>query len=138
MRRQDPDRDRSNIQAHYDLGNDFFEHFLDPTMMYSAAIFPTWDAPLEAASREKLDRLCRLLDLRPGEHVVEIGTGWGGFAVHAAQEYGVRVTTTTISSEQYAYARERVARAGLSDRVTVLNDDYRDLGAPTTSWRRSR
>jgi cyclopropane-fatty-acyl-phospholipid synthase len=127
LRRQDKHRDRSNIQAHYDLGNDFFEHFLDPTMMYSAAVFPTWDAPLEDASKEKLDRLCRLLDLRADEEVVEIGTGWGGFAVHAARHYGARVTTTTISAEQHAYATERVAREGLSDRITVLHDDYRDL-----------
>jgi len=127
LRRQDRDRDRTNIRAHYDLGNDFFEHFLDPTMMYSAAVFPSWDAPLEDASREKLDRLCRLLDLRADEQVVEIGTGWGGFAVHAAREYGARVTTTTISAEQHAYATERVAREGLADRVTVLHDDYRDL-----------
>jgi len=127
LRRQDKHRDRTNIQAHYDLGNDFFEHFLDPTMMYSAAVFPTWDAPLEDASREKLDRLCRLLDLRAGERVVEIGTGWGGFAVHAARHHGALVTTTTISAEQHAYAVERVAREGLSDRITVLHDDYRDL-----------
>jgi cyclopropane-fatty-acyl-phospholipid synthase len=127
LRRQDKHRDRTNIQAHYDLGNDFFEHFLDPTMMYSAAVFPTWDAPLEDASREKLERLCRLLDLRAGERVVEIGTGWGGFAVHAARHHGALVTTTTISAEQHAYAVERVAREGLSDRITVLHDDYRDL-----------
>ena len=127
LRRQDKRRDRTNIRAHYDLGNDFFEHFLDPTMMYSAAVFPTWDAPLEDASKEKLDRLCRMLDLRPDERVVEIGTGWGGFAVHAARHYGARVTTTTISAEQHAYATERVAREGLSDRITVLHDDYRDL-----------
>ncbi|HEY6532881.1 MAG TPA: cyclopropane-fatty-acyl-phospholipid synthase family protein [Acidimicrobiales bacterium] len=127
LRRQDRHRDRTNIRAHYDLGNDFFEHFLDPTMMYSAAVFPTWDAPLEEASQEKLDRLCRLLDLRPDDRVVEIGTGWGGFAVHAARRYGARVTTTTISAEQHAYAVERVEREGLADRVTVLHDDYRDL-----------
>jgi cyclopropane-fatty-acyl-phospholipid synthase len=127
LRRQDKGRDRTNIRAHYDLGNDFFEHFLDPTMMYSAAVFPTWDAPLEQASVEKLDRLCRMLDLRAGERVVEIGTGWGGFAVHAAREYGARVTTTTISAEQHAYATERVAREGLAGQVTVLHDDYRDL-----------
>jgi cyclopropane-fatty-acyl-phospholipid synthase len=127
LRRQDKRRDRTNIRSHYDLGNDFFEHFLDPTMMYSAAVFPTWDAPLEDASKEKLDRLCRLLDLRPDERVVEIGTGWGGFAVHAARHYGARVTTTTISAEQHAYATERVTREGLSDRITVLHDDYRDL-----------
>jgi len=127
LRRQDKHRDRTNIRAHYDLGNDFFEHFLDPTMMYSAAVFPTWDAPLEDASKEKLERLCRLLDLRSGERVIEIGTGWGGFAVHAARHHGVHVTTTTISAEQHAYSTERIARAGLSDRITVLLDDYRDL-----------
>lgn len=127
LRPEDKRRDRLNIRAHYDLGNDFFELLLDPTMMYSAAVFPRWDAPLEEASVEKLDRLCRLVDLRPGDHVVEIGTGWGGFAVHAARVYGARVTTTTISAEQHAYATERVARAGLADRVTVLHDDYRDL-----------
>jgi cyclopropane-fatty-acyl-phospholipid synthase len=82
-RPQDKARDRANVRAHYDLGNAFFEHFLDPTMMYSAAVFPSWDAPLEDASVEKLDRLCRLLDLRPGERVVEIGTGWGGSPARA-------------------------------------------------------
>jgi cyclopropane-fatty-acyl-phospholipid synthase len=127
LRRQDRRRDRANVRAHYDLGNDFFEHFLDPTMMYSAAVFPRWDAPLEQASTEKLDRLCQLLELRPGDEVVEIGTGWGGFALHAAGRYGARVTTTTISAAQHAYATERVARAGLADRVTVLHDDYREL-----------
>ena len=127
LRREDKRRDRLNIQAHYDLGNEFFELFLDDTMMYSSAVFPRWDAPLEEASTEKLERLCRLAELRPGDRVVEIGTGWGGFAVHAARHHGVHVTTTTISAEQYAYATERVARAGLSDRVTVLHDDYRDL-----------
>jgi cyclopropane-fatty-acyl-phospholipid synthase len=116
-----------NIQAHYDLGNDFFKLFLDPTMMYSSAIFEHEGMSLEAASIAKLDRICRKLDLKPGDRVIEIGTGWGGFALHAAQNYGCRVTTTTISPSQHAMARERVAAAGLNDRITLLQQDYRDL-----------
>jgi cyclopropane-fatty-acyl-phospholipid synthase len=127
LRPQDKKRDRRNIGAHYDLGNDFFEHFLDPTMMYSSAIFPSPEATLEEASVEKLDRLCRLIGLAPGDRVLEIGTGWGGFAIHAATRFEAIVTTTTISAEQFAYARDRVNRAGLSDRIVVLHDDYRDL-----------
>ena len=127
LRRQDKWRDRRNIGAHYDLGNEFFEHFLDPTMMYSSAIFPSPEMTLEEASIEKLDRLCRLIDIRPGDRVLEIGTGWGGFAIHAATRFGALVTTTTISAEQFAYARDRVASAGLGDRITVLSEDYRDL-----------
>ncbi len=127
LRSSDSVRDRRNIRAHYDLGNDFFELFLDETMMYSSAIFPCWDTPLAQASTHKLDLLCRRLDLTPRDRVVEIGTGWGGFAVHAAKNYGCRVTTTTISDKQYEYARERVRRAGLANRVTVLQDDYREL-----------
>jgi cyclopropane-fatty-acyl-phospholipid synthase len=127
LRPQDKQRDRRNIGAHYDLGNDFFEHFLDPTMMYSSAIFPSPEATLEQASVEKLDRLCRLIGLAPGDRVLEIGTGWGGFAIHAATRFGATVTTTTISAEQFAYAQDRVERAGLSDRIDVLHDDYRDL-----------
>ena len=127
LRPEDKKRDRRNIGAHYDLGNEFFEHFLDPTMMYSSAIFPSPESSLEEASIEKLDRLCRLIDLQPGDRVLEIGTGWGGFALHAASRFGANVTTTTISAEQYAYASERVAAAGLADRIEVLHDDYRDL-----------
>jgi cyclopropane-fatty-acyl-phospholipid synthase len=118
---------RRNIAAHYDLGNDFFGLWLDPTMMYSSAIFESPDMTLEQASAAKLDRICRKLQLSSSDHVVEIGTGWGGFAVHAAENYDCRVTTTTISAEQYDYARRRVREAGLEDRVTVLNWDYRDL-----------
>lgn len=127
LRRSDPERDRDDIRAHYDLGNDFFERWLDETMMYSSAIFPTPEATLAEASVHKLDRLCSRLSLGPGDHVLEIGTGWGGFAVHAAERYGCRVTTTTISDEQFAYATERVRAAGLDDRVTVLDRDYREL-----------
>jgi len=118
---------RRNISAHYDLGNEFFRLWLDETMMYSAAVFERPDMTLREASVAKLDRICRKLALTPADHVLEIGTGWGGFAVHAAQHYGCRVTTTTISKEQFEYAKERVARAGLSDRVTLLLEDYRDL-----------
>lgn len=118
---------RRNIAAHYDIGNDFFELFLDPTMMYSCAVFERDDMTLEQAQVAKLDRLCRKLDLQPGDHLLEIGTGWGALAIHAAQHYGCRVTTTTISREQHALARERIAAAGLADRITLRLDDYRDL-----------
>ena len=118
---------RRNIAAHYDLGNDLFRLFLDENLMYSSAIFADANETLEAASRRKLDRICRKLDLRVDDHLVEIGTGWGGMALHAAKHYGCRVTTTTISQEQHALARERIAAAGLQDKVTVLLEDYRDL-----------
>lgn len=118
---------RENIAAHYDLGNDFFSLFLDRTMAYSAAIFPTQNSTLAAASEAKFERICRKLDLQPGDHLLEIGTGWGGFAVYAAQHYGCAVTTTTISAEQHAEATRRVDEAGLQDRVTLLMHDYRDL-----------
>ena len=117
-----------NIAAHYDLGNDFFGLWLDETMMYSSAMFAEPGMSLHAAQVHRLDHICRRLDLQPTDHVIEIGTGWGGFALHAAQHYGCRVTTTTISREQYVKARERVAAAGLEDRVTLLQDDFRDLG----------
>ncbi len=119
--------DRANIAAHYDLGDEFFGLFLDPTMAYSCGVFASGSSSLEDASKEKFDRICRKLQLGPDDHVVEIGTGWGGFAMYAAQHYGCRVTTTTISRKQFAYATQVVADAGLSDRVTVLNVDYRDL-----------
>ncbi len=118
---------RRNIEAHYDLGNEFFKLFLDPTMMYSSAVFERADMTLEEASTTKLDRICRKLDLKPGDHVMEIGTGWGGFAMHAARHYGCRVTTTTISRQQHALASRRIAAAGLSDRIELLLTDYRDL-----------
>lgn len=132
LRRNTRTGSRRNIAAHYDLGNAFFRLFLSPDLMYSSGIWaddghtPEQDS-LERASIRKLDRICRKLDLKPGDHVVEIGTGWGGFAVHAAQRYGCRVTTTTISREQHALAAQRVAEAGLEDRVTLLLEDYRDL-----------
>ncbi|WP_426575050.1 class I SAM-dependent methyltransferase [Aquihabitans sp. McL0605] len=120
-------RDRREIAAHYDLGNDFFELFLDPTMAYSCGLFTSPDATLAQAQVTKYDRLLRSIDLQPGEHLLEIGTGWGGLAVHAAQIFGARVTTTTISVEQHRYATELVNLLGLQDQITVLLDDYRDL-----------
>ncbi len=129
LRSQRPTRaeDRRNIHAHYDLGNRFFELFLDPTMAYSCAIFEPGDDDLERASLRKFDRVCDHLRLHRDDHLLEIGTGWGGLAVHAAERYGCRVTTTTISHEQYVHARDRVVAAGLADRVTVLEQNYRDL-----------
>jgi len=118
---------RANITAHYDLGNDFYALFLDETMTYSCGIFEQEDSTLEEASLAKYDRICRKLGLQPGDHVLEIGSGWGGFAIHAAGRYGCRVTTTTISRAQYDLARERIAAAGLTDRVTLLLKDYRHL-----------
>lgn len=118
---------RANISAHYDLGNDLFASFLDPTMMYSCAYFPREGADLEEAQLAKLDRICERLQLGPDTHLLEIGTGWGGMALHAARTTGCRVTTTTISRAQHELATARVHEAGLDDRVTVLLEDYRDL-----------
>ena len=118
---------RRNILAHYDLGNDFFAAFLDPGMTYSCAVFQESGDDLQDAQTNKLDRICRKLDLGPRDHVLEIGTGWGSFALHAAGNYGCRVTTTTISAEQAALVGERIRQAGLADRVTVLEEDYRRL-----------
>ena len=127
LRRNTPSGSRRNIAAHYDLGNEFFSLFLDETMAYSFAIFPQAASTLYEASVAKFDRVCRKLGLTADDHVLEIGSGWGGFAVHAAQRYGCRVTTTTISRKQYEYTRQRVEAAGLADRVTVLCEDYRVL-----------
>jgi cyclopropane-fatty-acyl-phospholipid synthase len=118
---------RENISAHYDLGNDLFRAFLDERMMYSCAYFPRADASLEEAQLAKLDRIVERLRLGPENHLLEIGTGWGGLAIHAARSTGCRVTTTTISREQFQLATERVREAGLESRVTVLLQDYRDL-----------
>lgn len=118
---------RDNISRHYDLSNDFFELFLDPEMMYSAAIFPSVDADLDEAALHKLDVICRKLELKPSDHLLEIGTGWGGLAIYAARHYGCRVTTTTISREQYDTATRRVQDEGLDGKVTVLFEDYRNL-----------
>lgn len=118
---------RRNIMAHYDLGNSLFERLLDPTMMYSAAMFENPDQSLEQAQINKLQRICRKLDLRPGDHLLEIGTGWGSLAIHAATHYGCRVTTTTLSEEQYTHTCQRVEALGLQQRIEVLRKDYRDL-----------
>jgi len=127
LRRNTRSGSRRNIAEHYDLGNEFFELMLDPTMTYSCGIFEHPGATLQEASIAKIDRLCRMLRLNPTDHLLEIGAGWGAFAIHAASRYGCRVTATTISAKQLAWLRQRVAEAGLSDRVTVLQTDYRDL-----------
>jgi cyclopropane-fatty-acyl-phospholipid synthase len=118
---------RRNIAAHYDLGNDFFAEFLDETLTYSCGIFEHPETSLRDASIAKYERICHKLALGPDDHVLEIGTGWGGFALYAASHYGCRVTTTTISRAQHTLASERIAAAGLADRVTLLQRDYRDL-----------
>ena len=127
LRRNTRDGSRRNIAAHYDLGNDFFRLFLSEDLMYSSALWDGPDDTLEAASTRKLDAICRRLALRRGDRVLEIGTGWGGFALYAATHYGCHVTTTTISGEQYGLAEASVAKAGMHDRVTLRLDDYRDL-----------
>jgi cyclopropane-fatty-acyl-phospholipid synthase len=118
---------RRNIAAHYDLGNDLFEQFLDPTMMYSSGIFPTADATMEQASNYKLRTICESLKINATDRVVEIGTGWGGFAIYAAKHYGCHVTTTTISEEQFKWTQQAVMREGLEDKITLLKQDYRLL-----------
>ena len=125
--RNTPARSRRDIAAHYDLGNELFALMLDETMMYSSAYFPSRGMTLAQASRAKLELVYRKLDLRAGDHVLEIGTGWGGLAVHAAKTRGCQVTTTTISREQCEHARRWVQAAGVADRVTVVCEDYRDL-----------
>lgn len=127
LRRNTREGSRRNIAAHYDLGNPFFSLFLSSDLMYSSALYAAPTDPLEVASRRKLARICEELQLTADDHVVEIGTGWGGFALYAAGEIGCRVTTTTISVEQYTLAKQRVDAAGLQDKVTLLLKDYRDL-----------
>ena len=127
LNRNNTDGSKRNIAAHYDLGNDFFSLFLDETMMYSNAIFSRPTMALHDAQLTRLSHICQKLDLQPTDHVLEIGTGWGSFAIYAAQTYGCRVTTTTISQAQYDLACERIASAGFKDRITVLLQDYRDL-----------
>ncbi len=127
LRRNNRRGSRRNIEAHYDLSNEFFELFLDRRMMYSCAVYEQADMDLDAASEAKLERICRKLDLSPKDHLLEIGTGWGGLAMHAAHRYGCRVTTTTISPAQADYARRRVVEAGLEQRVEIMQQDYRDL-----------
>lgn len=127
LRRNNPNNSRNNIVAHYDLGNEFYQLFLDQNLMYSCAVFNHPDSSLEQAATAKLERICQKLQLNTDDHVLEIGTGWGGFALYAAEHYGCRVTTTTISPAQYELACQRVKAAGLQAQVTVLQQDYRDL-----------
>lgn len=118
---------KKNISEHYDLSNNFFRTFLDPSMTYSSAYFKGRDLSLEEAQKEKYDRLCRKLRIGPNDHVLEIGSGWGGFAIHAASTYGCKVTTITISEQQYNLAKQRIRRAGLEDRISIRLQDYRTL-----------
>lgn len=127
LRRNTERGSRENISAHYDLSNDFFALFLDDTMTYSCGFYEHENSTLKEASIAKIDRLCHKLDLRPSDHLLEIGTGWGALSMHAAREYGCRVTTTTISREQHDMAAERIRAAGLEDRIELLLQDYRRL-----------
>ncbi len=127
LRNNDESGSKSNILAHYDLGNAMYERFLDDTMMYSSAVYPTPETSLAQAQQHKLALICQRLQLSADDHVIEIGTGWGGFAIYAAQHYGCKVTTTTISDAQYQEAQRRVQQAGLEDKVTLLKQDYREL-----------
>jgi len=118
---------KQNIHEHYDLGNAFFARFLDPLMMYSSAIYPREESTLEEAARFKIDHICRKLDLNQDDHLLEIGTGWGSFAIVAARDYGAQVTTITISQEQFDHAKERIAKEGLEDRIDLRLCDYREI-----------
>lgn len=126
-RRNHREQARENIAAHYDLGNTFYSLFLDQELLYSSALFASEEQDLVQAQRAKMARLCEQLTLKASDHLLEIGTGWGAMAEYAASHYGCRVTTTTLSQEQYDWAKARIARAGLQDRVEVLLCDYRDL-----------
>ncbi len=118
---------KKNILAHYDLGNELYSRFLDPQMMYSSAIYPQEEATLAEAQQHKLLTICQRLELKASDHLLEIGTGWGGLAIYAAQHYGCKVTTTTISDAQHAYAKQRIEELGLTEQITLLKKDYRDL-----------
>ncbi|GIX10022.1 class I SAM-dependent methyltransferase [Elioraea sp.] len=126
-RLEDGRDDAALVRFHYDLSNAFYALFLDPEMQYSCAYFPDWEAPLEVAQRAKLEMTCRRLRLAPGERFLDIGCGWGGLICHAAQWHGVRAHGVTLSEQQYAFVREKIARLGLSDRVTVALQDYREV-----------
>ena len=127
LRRDTKKGSRANISAHYDLGNDFYKLFLDETLTYSCGVFEAENSTLKEASLAKYDRICKKLALKASDHVLEIGTGWGGFSLFAAERYGCRVTTVTISAEQYHLAQERATEAGLKDRIQIRFKDYRDL-----------
>jgi cyclopropane-fatty-acyl-phospholipid synthase len=118
---------KKNILAHYDLGNELYTRFLDPSMMYSSAIYPSESASLEEAQQHKLKTICEKLQLSEGDHLLEIGTGWGGLAIYAAQNYGCKVTTTTISDAQHLYTKDLIEKCKLDDKVTLLKKDYREL-----------
>ncbi|WP_045478703.1 SAM-dependent methyltransferase [Vibrio owensii] len=125
--RNSEENSRKNIHAHYDLGNNLYEAFLDTNMLYSSALYNHADDSLEQAQINKMDRLCQQLELKPTDHVVEIGTGWGAMAIYMAEQYGCQVTTTTISEEQHAYAEQKIKERGLENRITLLKEDYRNL-----------
>ncbi|MFV8458081.1 class I SAM-dependent methyltransferase [Vibrio owensii] len=125
--RNSEENSRKNIHAHYDLGNNLYEAFLDTNMLYSSALYNNADDSLEQAQINKMDRLCQQLELKPTDHVVEIGTGWGAMAIYMAEQYGCQVTTTTISEEQHAYAEQKIKERGLEDKITLLKEDYRNL-----------
>lgn len=127
LRKNTIEGSRENIRSHYDIGNDFFKLFLDDSMMYSSAIFENKDMGLYEASMNKVAHICSKLKLKASDHLVEIGTGWGTLAIYAAKTYGCKVTSTTISTEQYNYALQRVKEEGLEDKVTILFEDYRKL-----------
>ncbi|WP_448568256.1 class I SAM-dependent methyltransferase [Thalassotalea ganghwensis] len=118
---------KKNIMAHYDLGNELYTRFLDPQMMYSAAIYPHQEASLAEAQSHKLEMICQRLELKPSDHLLEIGSGWGGLAIYAAKNYGCKVTTTTISEEQFDYAQAQIKKQGLENKITLLKKDYRLL-----------
>ena len=120
-------RDRASVRFHYDTGNDFFETFLGPTMVYSCAYFLGPEDDLETAQTRKLDMVCRKLELRPDQHLLDVGCGWGSLVMHAATHYGVRATGVTLSAQQAQYARKRVSESGLAHRVTILECDYREI-----------
>lgn len=127
IKKNTPSRSREHIHAHYDLGNTFFQTFLDETLLYSCAIFASPDESLYDAQMRKMERICELLAPKPTDHILEIGTGWGSLAIYLAQTYACHVTTTTISTEQFNYVNERIHTLNLQDKITLLNQDYRDL-----------
>jgi cyclopropane-fatty-acyl-phospholipid synthase len=127
LRRNNKNTAKKNTLMHYDLGNEFFSLFLDKKMMYSCALYPAEVIDLDAAATYKLRTICDALQLTPEDHLLEIGSGWGGLSFFAAQEYGCKVTTTTISDKQYAYVKGEIERRGLQSQINILNEDYRDL-----------
>lgn len=127
LRKNTQSGSRKNIIAHYDLGNDFYRLFLDETLTYSCGIFERDDSTLKDASMAKYERICQKLELDPNDEVIEIGSGWGGWAIYAAQHYGCRVTTTTISDQQFKLAKQRIVDSGVAERVDLVFKDYRDL-----------